>query len=188
MEKDQRILGLVDAENIYYSPKKLGGPKAKVDFEKLHNLITGGNKNAKVIFYMVADPLINQDSFIKRLKDFGYIPRVKVVYSEKGRFRNSNWDDEIIKEGIELIDEVDKLVLVSGDGDFLPLVDAYLMKRKNVSVICFEDNFSPSLKVVNQITFLDKSILLTPGFNNINTSQKQPECRFPMQSIFLNAS
>lgn len=182
----ERILGLVDAENLYYTPKQNWGAGAKVDFAKLYRKITGGCQGAKVIVYLVADPVIDQSRFIKRLIQIGYTPRVKILYSNRGRLRNSNWDDDIIEDGRAMMPDTDRLVLVSGDGDFSGLIHEYKAHGKQISVMCFEDDFSPQLKVADSISFLDKTILMgRPAI----TPRRLSECRFPMQhSIFRIAS
>ena len=180
----ERILGLVDAENLYYTPKQRWGTKAKVDFQKLYRRIAGNNQNAKVIIYLVADPMIDQSKFIKKLADIGYIPRIKVLYSKGGRLANSNWDEQIIEDGIALLPETDRLVLVSGDGDFFGLVQKYKQSQKTVSVLCFENDFSPQLRSAHFVNFLDEKILMPPPRNRNRVDL--PECRFPMQSFLYS--
>lgn len=184
----KKTLGLVDAENLYYTPKKLWGPGAKVDFQRLYSLITNGGRPAEVIAYLVADPIIDQTLFINRLVKIGYTPKVKAIYHRKGKYQNSNWDDEIIEDALELIDKTDKLILVSGDGDFIPMLKAYRKQEKQVHIICFQNDFCPQLKsVADSVTFLDEEILLNPHLLRPHTSYQHPRpearggCRFPMQ-------
>ena len=179
-----RILSLVDAQNLYYTPKTIWGAKAKIDFQKLYQLIAK-RKEAQVNFYMVADPIIDQSSFIRLLTHIGYTTKIKTLYEENGEYKNTNWDEEIIKDGENLIDEFDELVMVSGDGDFIPLLEKYRRRRKKVSVICFRQDFCPHLKdYADRLIFLDKTITLTPKINPVKPSYPRPNafrgCRFPM--------
>ncbi len=174
-----KILGLVDSENLYYSPKKQWGTPAKVDYYKLYKLIThGGHRDSVVIAYLVTDPVINQNRFVERLKQIGYTTKMKVIYSKQGNFQNSNWDPEIIQDGLEMIDQVDKLVMVSGDGGFSEMIKHYTAKDKETSVICFKDNCSFALQCADTIQYLDQRILMSrPNYHPNLLS----ECRFPMR-------
>ena len=184
-----RILGLVDAENLYYTPRKRWGPGARIDFYKLYKIITaGGCRNSQVIIYLVADPIVNQIKFIDRLKHIGYTPRMKVIYPEKGKFQNSNWDPEIIEDAMAKICDFNKLVMVSGDGGFSPTLQAYLDQGKETAVLCFDSNFSAQLRsVAETVTFLDENILFRKNNHrnsanpSVNPRPKPLEsCRFPM--------
>jgi len=175
----ERILGLVDAENLYYTPREKWGPGSKVDFSKLYQMITGGYKTATVINYLVADPIIDQTRFLSLLRKVGYTVKIKVLYSKKEQLQNSNWDPEIIEDGMAMIHQVDHLVLVSGDGGFSDMIRRYQELGKRTSVICFEDDFSSRLKVADTVTFLNQRILMSD--RKKQPLSALPECRFPMR-------
>jgi len=162
--KKERVLALVDAENLYYTPRKIWGAKARVDFSKLYQLIAQGRSAESIayesIIYIAGDPIIDQAPFLQALVRMGYTPRIKIIYSERGIYANGNWDEEIIRDGMARISDIDHLVLVSGDGGFSDLVEAYIKRGKRVTVHCFEDDFSPRLKGASEIAFLTQDILM----------------------------
>ena len=183
----RKTLALIDAENLYYAPKKKWKPTAKLDYRKLYNLISANDQDARAVVYLVADPVIDQNRFIDCLVKIGFIPKVKTLYPENGQILNTNWDDEIIVDGLNMIDDYDSLIMVSGDSDFIPLLKAYREADKPTSVICFEDNFNPTLRdFADPITFLGEDSLLhyrppQPVRPAYPRPRALPECRFPMQ-------
>jgi uncharacterized LabA/DUF88 family protein len=155
----KKTLVLIDAQNIYYTPKRNWGPGAKVDFLKLYHKVTRGDRAAIANIYLVADPLVDQTRFLQRLIEIGYSPKIKILYPEKGQYRNSNWDDWIIKDGLNLIAQTDQLIMVSGDGDFAGMIRQYKQKGKKTRIVCFQDDYSPLLNCADSVSFLDQSIL-----------------------------
>ena len=183
----KKILALIDAENLYYAPKKIWGPGSKLDYKKLFNLISKKSHLITAIAYLVADPVVDQNQFIKCLIKIGYTPKIKTLYSQNGQIQNSNWDEDIIKDGLAMIEDTDELVMVSGDSDFIPMLKVYKEQHKSISIICFQDNFNPALRdYSDSITFLKENILLNyRPVLQYNTAYPRPRalpnCRFPMQ-------
>jgi len=183
----RKILALIDSENLYYAPKKIWGPGSKLDYKKLYRVFTKKEADTQAIAYLVSDPVVDQHRFIECLVKMGYTPKIKTLYPDQGQIQNSNWDDEIIEDGLKRIDDVDELFMVSGDSDFIPLLAAYKERFKPVSVVCFKDNFNYRLRdFADLVIFLDQNILMNQRPIPIRQPSYPrprvlPGCRFPMQ-------
>jgi uncharacterized LabA/DUF88 family protein len=94
----------------------------------------------------------NQESFFKKLPQFGYKivtkPIEKIYQAETGDYKyKCNFDVEITMDVFENLSDFDVLVLCSGDGDFINLVKRLKRKYlKEVHAIAVEGRFNSKLK------------------------------------------
>jgi len=137
---DLKVAVFVDMQNIYYGAKNT--LKKKVDFEKLLEIGVRGRTLWRAIVYLIDLDRVNQESFIHVLKSIGYEVKIK----EPKKFYNwdrieykADWDMGIAIDAIALTDagKVDVVVLMSGDGDFVDLVNFLKAKGIKVEVISF---------------------------------------------------
>jgi len=105
--KEQRVGIFVDVQNMYYSAREMYS--SKVDFGSILDVALGGRKLIRAIAYVIRAGEIKEESFFDALKKAG--------------FEVSDWDIGIAMDTIELAPKLDVIVLVSGDGDFVPLVE-----------------------------------------------------------------
>jgi uncharacterized LabA/DUF88 family protein len=85
------------------------------------------------------------------IRGFGFIVRTKpvgsVYDSRLGRYKHKcNFDVEITLDALATIDEYDAFVLVSGDGDFAPLIRYLNSKGRHTVVVSFPDRVSHKLR------------------------------------------
>ena len=142
--KKERIALFVYSQNLYYSARM--GYAAKVNYEKLLNLITGNRNMVKAYAYIVQPPDGDVKPFATSLERIGYIIKVKDVRTRSDGSAKANWDMGIALDILGTMDRVDTIVLASGDGDFVPLVDFIKMKNKRVEIFAFADNTAYDLK------------------------------------------
>ncbi|MBN1224918.1 MAG: NYN domain-containing protein [Candidatus Aminicenantes bacterium] len=163
MNKAELVLCLVDGQNIYYTPREKWG--RKIDYGKLLRRVERAGKNRVVfpIAFLVSDPLIDSDLFVRHLEKMGYQVRMKLLYHNGGSLENTNWDDEIIAFSSAAIGEYDTLAMVSGDSDFIPLLNYARNLGKRVEVFSFEDDLSHSIESeADEVFLLDESICMNP--------------------------
>lgn len=161
MEKPDYALALIDAQNLWYTPKEKWG--ALVDYKKLLDRMTSKNRHVDPIIYLVADSVTDQSKFIEHLHGIGYTTRMKMMYHLGGRARNTNWDKEMIEEAREMINAYSTLILVSGDHGFGELLQKARAAGKRTEIFCFESDFSQRLTdSADAVTFLDQDILMAP--------------------------
>ncbi len=153
-------LCLIDAQNIYYTPKLIY--KAPVDFQRLYKVLeqkAGGPVYA--IIYLVADPVVDQEAFLERLKKIGYHIRMKLMWHRDGVPFNTNWDDEMIVDAMALMPYHPGLIMVSGDHGFIPTLDKWKAAGKETQVLSFERDISCQIVESSHISHvLGREVLL----------------------------
>jgi len=142
--KKERIALFVDSQNLYYSARM--GYAAKVNYEKLLRLITENRKLVKAYAYIVQPPDGDVKPFATSLERIGYIVKTKDVRTRANGSAKANWDMGIALDILGILDRVDTIVLASGDGDFVPLVDFIKTRNRRVEIFAFAENTAYDLK------------------------------------------
>jgi len=119
--KEQRIGVFVDVQNLYYSAKFIY--KAKVNFRTVLNEAVRGRNLIRAIAYVIKADVKDEENFFDALKNFGYEVKAKDLQVFYGGAKKGDWDVGIAMDLIELAPKLDAVVLISGDGDFVPLVE-----------------------------------------------------------------
>jgi len=118
--KEQRIGIFVDVQNMYYSAKYLH--KAKANFKAILKEAVRGRQLIRAIAYVIKADVKDETNFFEVLKGFGYEVKAKDLQVFYGGAKKGDWDIGIAMDTIELAPKLDVIVLVSGDGDFVQLV------------------------------------------------------------------
>jgi uncharacterized LabA/DUF88 family protein len=156
----EKIALFVDSQNLYYSARM--GYAAKVNYEKLLRLITGNRNLIKAYAYIVQPPEGDVKPFATSLEHIGYIVKIKDVRTRSNGSAKANWDMGIALDILGILDRVDTIVLASGDGDFVPLVDFIKAKNKRVEIFAFSENTAYDLKEkADRFEPLGENIILT---------------------------
>ena len=124
--KEQRVGVFVDVANMYYSAKNLY--KAKVDFGKILKEAVAGRKLVRAFAYVIKADIEPEQAFYEALEKQGYKVRAKELQIFFGGAKKGDWDVGLCMDVVRHVDKVDAVVLVSGDGDFVDLLD-YLRGR-----------------------------------------------------------
>ncbi len=145
LQKSQRIGVFVDIQNLYYSAKHLY--KAKVNFNEILKEAVKGRSLIRAIAYVIKTDELKEKKFFEALKMIGFEVKAKDLQVFYGGAKKGDWDIGIAMDTIELAPKLDCVVLVSGDGDFVPLVQH--LKRAlgcKVEVMAFGRSASGKLK------------------------------------------
>lgn len=118
--KEQRVGVFVDVQNLYYSARNIH--KAKVNFKTLLKEAIKGRNLIRAIAYVIKADVKDEANFFDALKNFGYEVKAKDLQIFYGGAKKGDWDIGIAMDLIELAPKLDTVILVSGDGDFVPLV------------------------------------------------------------------
>jgi uncharacterized LabA/DUF88 family protein len=142
--KDQRVGVFVDVANMYHSAKNLYS--ANVNFAKVLEEATAERQLIRVIAYVIRSKSREEQTFFGALDRQGFEVKMKDLQIFSGGMKKADWDVGITVDAIKLADKLDVIVLVSGDGDYLPLVN-YLKENKGcrVEVIAFSETTSAKL-------------------------------------------
>lgn len=156
VKKEQRVAVFVDVSNLYHSAKNLY--RKKVSFPALLKLAVGDRKLVRAIAYVVKADIGEQTKFFDILEKFGYEVKSKDLQVFAGGAKKGDWDIGIAMDMIELSPKVDVEILISGDGDFVPLL--HHLKRAcgcKVEVMAFGKSTSHQLKdAADKLTDLGK--------------------------------
>ena len=119
--KEQRVGVFVDVQNMYYSARNIY--KSKVNFKTLLKEAVRGRQLIRAIAYVIKADVKDEENFFDALKGLGYEVKAKDLQIFYGGAKKGDWDIGIAMDLIELASRLDAIVLVSGDGDFVPLVN-----------------------------------------------------------------
>lgn len=137
----QRIGIFIDVQNMFYSAKLLH--QSKVDYGRLLREIAGTRQLIRAIAYIVQKPDVNQSGFHEALMRFGYelkIKELKIRQDADGRggTAKGSWDVGMTIDVMLMAQKLDTVVLVTGDGDYVPLVETLKGHGVRVEVVSFE--------------------------------------------------
>ena len=142
--KEQRTGVLVDVSNMYHSAKNLY--KKRVDFKEILKESVAGRKLIRATAYVIKTETEEETSFFEALSQQGFEVKMKELQIFAGGAKKADWDVGITVDAIKLADKLDVIVLVTGDGDYLPLV-SYLQNTKGclVEIMAFRQTASSRL-------------------------------------------
>jgi uncharacterized protein (TIGR00288 family) len=142
--KDQRVGVLVDVQNMYHSAKNLYS--ANVNFANVLEAAVADRKLIRAMVYVVRSQGDEEMSFFEALESQGYEIKMKELQVFSGGAKKGDWDVGMAVDAIKIADRLDSIILVTGDGDFVPLVH-YLQENKGcqVEVISFAQSTSSRL-------------------------------------------
>ena len=153
---EQRIAVLVDVQNMYHSARNLFD-NARVNFEEVLKGAVAGRKLVRAIAYVVSSQTTEEEGFFDALDKQGFELKMKDIQVFSSGAKKADWDVGMAIDAVKIADKVDVVVLVTGDGDFIPLV-WYLRENKGclVEVAAFRNSASSTLIDVAD-DFLDLS-------------------------------
>jgi len=144
--KDQRVGVLIDVQNMYHSAKNLY--KSRVNFREILKTAVAGRKLIRAIGYVVTTESGEEKAFLEALEKAGIEIRSKELQIFPGGMKKADWDVGMAVNAIEISKNVDATILVTGDGDFVPLVEYLKAQGQQVEVIAFSKSASSKLKEI----------------------------------------
>ena len=142
--KEQRVGILVDVSNMYHSAKNLYS--RKVNFKEILIKAVAGRKLIRATAYVIRTENKDEMAFFEALSQQGFEVKMKDLQTFAGGAKKGDWDVGITIDAIKLADKLDVLILVSGDGDYLPAM-SYLQNNKGclVEIMAFHQTASNKL-------------------------------------------
>ncbi len=154
---DQRIGVFVDTQNMYWSAKNLY--QSNVNFKEILKTAIAGRKLIRAIAYVIESKSREEAGFFGALDKQGFEVKSKNLQVFLSGVKKADWDVGIAVDAVKLADKLDSIILVCGDGDFIPLVQ-YLKENKGcmVEVVAFGKTTSSRLiEVADDFIDLDKN-------------------------------
>ncbi|MFH0828875.1 MAG: NYN domain-containing protein [Candidatus Kerfeldbacteria bacterium] len=144
--KEQRVGVFVDGSNMYHSSKALY--QTNVNFGKILEQAVAGRRLVRAIAYVIKSSASNEEqTFFDALEKQGFEVKSKDLQVFSSGAKKGDWDVGITVDAIKIADRLDTVVLVSGDGDFTPLVEFLQMtKGCRVEIMAFGESAALRLK------------------------------------------
>lgn len=152
----KKTYAFIDASNIIYGTRNEGW---KVDFKKLHKYLKERHKCAKIYYF--AGKFKNspkQAAFYTKLEEIGYqmiVKNVKIYFSGNKRVRKANCDVDLTFYAMRDIDKYDRVIFLSGDGDFEILLKHFVKKKKEILIYANSKRTAREIKKLKGVHFND---------------------------------
>lgn len=141
--REERVGLFVDAANASASALRAFG--RQFDFGSVLELV-GERARVIAIAYVVDNGQDGFEKFAHALREMGYLVKVKQPAQRPDGSVKADWDMALAMDVIEARHRIDSVLIVSGDGDFVPLVRRLKRWRKRVEVAAFEHAIHPELR------------------------------------------
>ena len=166
-ESTERVMIFIDGSNLYHVLAQNCG-RYDLVFDKFTAKLGDGRPVVRTYYYNIRqDPTFNpsaaaeQEKFLTALFETPYFEVRLGVHRRHG--------DQMVEKGVDVMmatdivvgafrDIYDTAIIVSGDGDFYPAMQAAKDLGKHVEVVAFDSNLSPEAKrVADSATLLKKT-------------------------------
>ena len=142
--KEQRVGIFIDAQNLYHSGKNLY--HSKVNFGKVVEDALEGRKLVRAVAYVIKTESGEETAFFDALVKMGIETKIKDLQIFSSGAKKADWDVGLAIDAVKLAPKLDAVILVTGDGDFVPLVEYLQMNQGcQVEVVSFGKSTSAKL-------------------------------------------
>jgi len=166
--KNQRVGIFIDVQNLYHSAKNLH--HGRVNYSELMKHLVGERQLIRAMAYVVKSEgiiepshpdvphttqsrrgetiqLSSEGAFFEALENAGLELRLKDIQVWADGSKKADWDVGMAVDAIRMAEFLDVVILVTGDGDFIPLVDYLKWGRgRMVEVAAFRRSASAKLQ------------------------------------------
>jgi uncharacterized LabA/DUF88 family protein len=142
----ERVGVFVDVANLLYSARTL---RIAVDFGKLLDFLRGNRRLVRAHAYCPTSPQPGDEQmFLQAVKGLGYRITTKNYKTFSSGAKKADLDLDLCMDVVRLVDgrAVDCVVLVSGDSDFMPMLDYCSDHGIRVEVAAFDEAMSATLR------------------------------------------
>ena len=140
---DQRVGIFVDVQNLYHSARNLYN--SRVNFKEVLKQAVAERKLINAYAYVITSPNKEEAPFFDALEKSGFTIKTKDLQIFAGGAKKADWDVGIAMDAIKMSSRIDVVVLVSGDGDYIPMVEYLQNSGVQVEVIAFSESCSHNL-------------------------------------------
>lgn len=153
---DQRVGIFIDTQNMYYSARYLFG--RRVNFGNIVEDAVASRKLIRAMAYVVKTKTQDETPFFEALKKLGIELREKELMEYLSGQKKADWDVGLAIDAVRMLDMLDVIVLVTGDGDFVPLIEFAKSRGRIVEVMGFRETTSSKLvEAVDEYTNLSEN-------------------------------
>ncbi len=143
---DQRVAFLIDTQNMYHSAKHIHG--ARLNFSRAVDIVADNRPIIRAIAYVAKSKSGEEQGFFDALQNAGIELKSKDVQEFASGAKKADWDVGMAIDAVKLGEKVDVIVLMTGDGDFVPLVEYLHGHGVIVEVAAFGESTNSELRAV----------------------------------------
>jgi uncharacterized LabA/DUF88 family protein len=140
----QRVGVFIDTQNLYHSAKHLY--KSRVNFANVLEEAVGNRVLVRAVAYVISTEAGDEKNFFEALTKIGIETKAKDLQVFSDGAKKADWDVGIAIDAVKLAPKLDTVIIASGDGDFVPLIEYLDMHGVQVEVISFGKSSSAKLK------------------------------------------
>lgn len=142
--KEQRVGVFIDTQNLYHSARNLY--KARVNFGAVLKDAVAGRKLVRAVAYVITTEAGDEKNFFEALTKLGIETKTKDLQIFHSGTKKGDWDVGLTVDAIKMAQRLDSVVIISGDGDFIPLVEYLQTMGVQVEVVSFGQSTSSNLR------------------------------------------
>jgi len=142
--KEQRVGVFIDTQNLYHSARNLY--QARVNFGAVLKDAVAGRKLVRAVAYVITTEAGDEKNFFEALEKLGIETKTKDLQIFAGGAKKADWDVGLAVDAIKMSPRLDSVIIVSGDGDFIPLVEYLQSIGVQVEVVSFGKSTSGKLR------------------------------------------
>ncbi len=142
--KEQRVGVFIDTQNLYHSARHLY--KGRVNFGTVLKDAVAGRKLVRAVAYVITTEAGDEKNFFDALTKLGIETKTKDLQIFHTGTKKGDWDVGLTVDAIKMAPRLDSVVIISGDGDFIPLVEYLQTMGVQVEVVSFSKSTSSMLK------------------------------------------
>ncbi len=140
---EQRVGIFIDTQNMYHSARDLFN--ARVNFGRLVEEVVAERRLVRAVAYVIRTATGEEKPFFDALKHAGIETREKDLQIFMGGGKKADWDVGLVIDAIRIAPLLDVVIIVSGDGDFVPLVEYLKYHGRQVEVAAFRGTTATKL-------------------------------------------
>jgi uncharacterized LabA/DUF88 family protein len=144
--KEQRVGVFIDTQNLYHSARNLY--KARVNFGAVLKDAVDSRRLVRAVAYVISTESGEEKNFFEALVKLGIETKIKDLQIFAGGQKKADWDVGLAVDAIRMAPRIDSVIIVSGDGDFIPLVKYLQGLGCQVEVVSFGKSTSQKLREV----------------------------------------
>ena len=142
--REQRVGVFIDAQNIYHSGKNLY--HSKVNFGQIVKDALDNRSLIRAVAYVITTEAGDEKAFFDALTKMGIETKTKDLQIFSSGAKKADWDVGLAIDAVKLAPKLDAVILVTGDGDFVPLIEYLQMNQGcQVEVVSFGKSTSAKL-------------------------------------------
>lgn len=141
---EQRVAVFIDAQNLYHSGQHMFG--GNPNFAEILKEAVAGRRLVRAIAYVIRGKSGTEQPFFDALKKLGIAAKEKELQEFASGAKKADWDVGLAVDAIRISALVDVVIICSGDGDFIPLVEYLQHQGRLVEVAAFRPTTSGKLQ------------------------------------------